>query len=158
MKSLHRVSLVLIAIPLLALLWGSRWMIVYVQPEGFRGEITDNWVHEIGFARLTLAIIGLLILFIPYRKSERWAFVALAILVVFYVLPAVFFLSNTNLGHWEILHKLAWPEPGPRSISLAELNFDRHFFPILAFAGLAIAVPQFITGTRNARLKDIQTP
>ena len=149
MKTLHRISLGLIAIPLLALLWGSRWMIVYVQPEGFRGQITDNWVHEIGFARLTLAIIGLFILFIPYRKSERWALLALAILMVFYMLPAGIFLSNTNFGHWEILHKLAWPEPGPRTVSSAELNFERLIFPILAFAGLTIAVPQFIRGRKN---------
>lgn len=123
------------------LLWGSRWMVVYVQPEGLRGEITDNWIHEIGFARLTLAVVGLLIIFIPFRKKERWAFAALAILIICYVLPAGF-LFNTHLGDWQILRKLAWP--GPRSVSSAEMNFDRYFFPILAFAGLVIALPQFM--------------
>jgi len=118
-------------------------------------ERYDHWVHEIGFARLTLAVIGLLILFVPYRKGEAWAFAALAVLMICYVLPVGFFLSVTNLGSWPILREFS---PGPRAIGLAEVNFERHFFPALAFAGLAIAVPYFITSRRNAQLKDIQTP
>ncbi|MGA9938242.1 MAG: hypothetical protein WBP92_08360 [Candidatus Acidiferrales bacterium] len=78
MKILTRMSLAMIAIPLVAMLWSARWMILFVQPE--RAEIAagrlrfmfsyENYVHEAGFARLVLSIVGLLILFIPYRKGR----------------------------------------------------------------------------------------
>jgi hypothetical protein len=150
MKSLHRFSLILIAIPLVAVLWSSRWMILYVEPQ--RAQIAyydENWVHEIGFARLTLSLIGLLVLFIPYRRGERWAFAALAVLMICYILPAGFFLSSTNLGHWLIFRKIAGP---PYSTSVGQLNFERYFFATLAFAGLAIAMPQFIRDKRMLEL------
>jgi len=161
MKILHRISLVLIAIPLLAALWSSLPMIAFVDQErwytaaGIRVFGFETFMHEGGFARLTLAVIGLLILFIPYRKGEAWAFAALAVLMICYVLPVGFFLSTTHLDRWPILREFS---AGPRLLGLAEVNFVRHFFPALFFAGLAMAVPYFITSRRNARLKDIQTP
>ena len=93
MKIPHRISIVFIAIPLLVMLWSSGWMILYSVPPEYSGWRFDPeaLTHEAGFARLALAVIGLLILFIPYRKGERWAFAALAVLTVFYVLPAFFF-------------------------------------------------------------------
>src|SRR5271168_4347266 len=93
MKILHRISIVFIAIPLLVMLWSSRWYILYsVPPQYSRWHFdSESLNHEAGFARLALAVIGLLILFIPYRKGERWAFAALAVLTIFYVLPAFFF-------------------------------------------------------------------
>ena len=157
MKTLHRISLVVIAIPLVTILWSSFSMIVFVQPE--RKEIAagrlggmfsyENFVHEAGFARLVLAVIGLLILFIPYRKGERWAFLALAVLAVCYLLPVGFFGSIPNLGTWPIFRNL----PEERVSSLASVNFLRYFFTILTFTGLAIASPHFIRGHRHARLE-----
>ncbi len=154
MKTLHRISLVLIAIPLVTILWSSFSMIVFVQPE--RKEIAagrlggmfsyENFVHEAGFARLVLAVIGLLILFIPYRKGERWAFVALAVLAVCYVLPVGFFGSIPNLGTWQIFRNL----PEERVSSIASVNFQRYFFTIMAFSGLVIAVPQLIRDRRSS--------
>jgi cell division protein FtsW (lipid II flippase) len=161
MKSLHKISLVLIAVPLLAALWSSLAMIAYVDQErwytasGVRVFGFETFTHEAGFARLTLAVIGLLILFIPYRKGEAWAFAALAVLMICYVLPVGFFLSSTHLDRWPILSQFS---AGPRLLGIAALDFVRHFFPALAFAGLAIAVPYFMTSRRNAPLKDIQTP
>ena len=161
MKTLHRISLGLIAIPLVAALWSSLPMIALVEEfgplysaNGTRWAGLETFWHEAGFARLTLAVIGLLILFIPYRKGEAWAFAALAVLMICYVLPVGFFLSTTNLGHWPILREFS---SGPRLLGLAAVNFERHFFPALAFAGLAIAVPYFMTSRRDAQLKDIQT-
>ncbi len=159
-KTAHRVSLFLIAIPLAVMLWSSLSMIAFVEQEGFysadgiRVYGFETFMHEAGFARLTLAVIGLLILFIPYRKGEAWAFAAFAVLMICYVLPVGFFLSMTHLGRWPILREFS---PGPRSIGLAGVNFVRHFFPALAFAGLAIAVPHFVTSRRNAQLKDTRT-
>ena len=156
MKIAHRVSLFLIAVPLAKMLWSSLPMVLYDQSlEARRVYYDEYWIHEIGFAQLTIAILSLLILLIPYRKGERWSFVALAVLMVCYVLPEGFFLSMTHLGRWPILRGFS---SGPRSMGLPAVDFERHFFPALAFAGLAIAVPYFITSRRNARLKDIQTP
>lgn len=160
-KTLHRISLVVIAALLLATLWSSLPMIAFVEHERFYlagGSPVfgyETFMHEAGFARLTLAVIGLLILFIPYRKGEAWAFAALVVLMICYVLPVGFFLSMTNLGRWPILPEFS---SGLRLIGLAAVNFERHFFPALAFAGLAIAVPYFITSRRNTQLKDIETP
>ena len=161
MKTLHRISLVLIAVPLLAALCSSLPMIAFVEHErwydaaGIGVAGYGTLFHEAGFARLTLAVIGLLILFIPFRKGEAWAFAALAVLMICYVLPVGFFLSITNLGRWPILRDFS---RGPRLIGIAGVDFERHFFPALAFAGFAMAVPYFTTSTRNAQLKDIQTP
>jgi cell division protein FtsW (lipid II flippase) len=155
MKILHRISLVLIAVPLAKMLWSSLSMVMYDESlQARRVYYDENWIHEIGYARLTIAILSLLILLIPYRKGERWSFVALAVLMVCYILPEGFFLSMTHLGRWPILREFS---SGPRLIGLAAVDFERHFFPALAFAGLAIAVPNFITSRRNTQLKDIQT-
>jgi ABC-type uncharacterized transport system permease subunit len=153
--------LFLIAVPLLAALWSSLPMIAYVEQVPFYSASGiqvfgfETFTHEAGFARLTLAVIGLLILFIPYRKGEAWAFAALVVLMIFYVLPVGFFLSRTHLGRWPILREFS---SGPRAVGLVAVNFVRHFFPALAFAGLAIAVPYFITSRRNTQWKDIRTP
>lgn len=154
MKILHRISLFLIAIPLLKMLWSSLWMVMYaVQTRSFYAD--EVWIHEVGFAQLTIAILSLLILLIPYRKGERWSFAALAVLMVCYILPEGFFLAMTHLGRWPILREFS---SGPRVLGLAEVDVQRHLFPALAFAGLAIAVPYFLISRRNAQLKDIPTP
>ncbi len=109
----------------------------------------ENFVHEAGFARLTLAVIGLLILFIPYRKGEPWAFAALVVLTVCYVLP-VFFLDALNLGFWHIFPV----RPNFGTTSLAPMNFYRYVLTILALAGLGLALPQFLaTRKKFANLK-----
>jgi hypothetical protein len=148
MKILTRVSLVLIAIPLVITLWTSLDMILFVQPERAQIEAGtlrymfsyENFVHEAGFARLALAIIGLLILFIPYRKGERWALAALAVLIFVYQFPVFFLGSIPTLGTWPIFRR--WPQP--RASGLAMVR-SLTYFPLgLSLAGLAIAMPRFL--------------
>lgn len=152
MKILHRISIVLIAIPLLVMLWSSRWMILYKmynpprEHSGIYVIESENITHEAGFARLALAAIGLLILFIPYRKGERWAFAALAVLTVFYVLPAYFFFLP-HLASVPVLRSL----PEPPVLGLARVYYGTRFFTALALVGFAIAVPPFIRGIRSSR-------
>lgn len=154
MKILHQISLVLLAIPLLAVLWSSVWMVAYVQPE--RLQFADhsgvffsygNFVHDGGFATLTTAVIGLLILFIPYRKGERWAFAALAVLVVCYLLPVFVFVNFSR--------HLAWLFPllpqSQRVSSLATVVLEGYATAILALSGLGLALPQFLANRRNMR-------
>jgi len=163
MKTLHRISIAMIGISLLVMLWSARWFIFFEPPTRAQIEAgTSHYVvvsdamdvHDAGFARIALSIIGLLILFIPYRKGERWAVAALAVLMICYALPVFFFWSIPNLGKWQIFRGL----PEPPVLGIAAVNYYSHLFTTLAFAGLAIAVPYFITRTRNARLKDVQTP
>src|SRR5271166_952739 len=128
MNTLRRISLVLIAVPLVATLWTSFWLIPFVQPE--RADIAagrlhsmfsyENYVHESGFARLTLAVIGLLILFVPYRKGERWALAAVCILIFAYQIPVFFFGAVPNLGTWPIFRNL--PELRSTGVGLTALS------------------------------------
>jgi len=122
-------------------------MIVFVQPE--RAEIAagklhymfsyENVVHEAGIARLTLALIGLLILFVPYRKGERWAWVALCILVLAYEIPVFLFGAIPTLGMWSVFRNL----PKPRSASLATETFLIYSTTASLVLGLALGLPLF---------------
>jgi hypothetical protein len=148
MSILTRFSMLLIAISLVALLWTSPGMILFMQPE--RGQIAtgalrsmfsyENFVHEAGFGRLTLAVIGLMILFIPFRKGERWAMAALVILLFAYWLPVFIFGSIPNLGAWPIFQNL----PHHQSSSLAMVRWYTLFFTALLLVGLALTAPRFV--------------
>ncbi|MFY9690351.1 MAG: hypothetical protein WAJ86_10475 [Candidatus Acidiferrales bacterium] len=148
MKILTRMSLAMIAIPLVAMLWSARWMILFVQPE--RAEIAagrlrfmfsyENYVHEAGFARLVLSIVGLLILFIPYRKGERWAIVALGIIIFAYEIPVFVFGAIPNLGTWPVFQN--WHTERTQSLAVV-LLFD-YSLALLSVAGLVCALPRFL--------------
>jgi len=163
MKTLNRISMAMIGISLLIMLWSAWWYIFFEPPTRAQLEASTSRlvvvsdamdVHDVGFARIALAIIGLLILFIPYRKGERWAFAALAVLILCYGLPVFLFWSIPHLGRWQIFRTL----PVPPVLGLATVYSYTHWFTALALVGLAIGVPYFITSRRNARIKEIQTP
>ncbi|MFZ0980521.1 MAG: hypothetical protein WAN23_14060 [Candidatus Acidiferrales bacterium] len=156
MRSLHRISLVLLAVPLLAILWSSLWMITFVQLE--RLQLVDHpgvlfsdaqIVHDGGFATLTAALMGLLILFIPYRKGERWAFGALAVLMVCYLLPVFVFVNFPR--------HLAWLFPllpqSHRLSGVATIELYNYLTATLALAGLALALPQFLANRKKTQLR-----
>ncbi len=121
-------------------------MILFVQREPLEYVGTQlrfsyaNLVHEAGFARLSLAVIGLLVLLIPYRKVERWAFIAIGILIICYEIPVFFFFSVPNIGYWSIFRSV----PEIHTSSFETINFYRYLFTILALAGLVMAAPLFI--------------
>jgi hypothetical protein len=148
MKSLHRLSLVLLAIPLVAMLWSFRWVIPFAQPERAQIEAGtlnfmfsyENWVHEAGFARLVLSIIGLPILFVPFRKGEWWALVAICALIFAYEIPVFVFDGIPNLGTWPIFRNL----PRPGTDGLAMYNLSRLLVAALSLVGVASAVPGFL--------------
>jgi hypothetical protein len=99
----------------------------------------ENFVHEAGFARLTLSIIALLILFIPYQKGERWAFAALVILAVAYYVPVFLFGAIPNLGTWPVFRSL----PQPRSVNLAWQGWSLFALTASLVLGLAMSAPLF---------------
>jgi hypothetical protein len=148
-KSLTRISIALIAISLALPLWSALYLIPFVQPErrqiqaGERHYMVsyESFVHEVGFARLAISIVALLILFIPYRRGERWAFVALAFLAVAYYVPVYIFGSIPNLGTWAAFRN--WYLPQPRVTSLNLVFWSSFLLTASLILGLAMSAPVF---------------
>jgi hypothetical protein len=148
-KFLTRLSVALVAVSLAFPLWTSLYLIPLVQPE--RGEIAagklrymfscENWVHEAGFARLAISIIALLILFIPYRKGERWAFAALVILAFVYYVPVFYYGAIPNLGTWPFFQR--WHLPQAKTANLTLEWWTVLLVTASLLLGLAISVPVF---------------
>jgi hypothetical protein len=99
-------------------LWSTLYVIPFVQPERAQiaaGELHymfsyENWVHEAGFARLAISVVGLLILFNPFRRGERWAFIALLFLAAAYDVPVFLFGGVPNLGTWPVFRNWHLPQ------------------------------------------------
>ena len=149
MKFITRISIILIAISLVLLLWSALYLIPFVQPE--RAEIAagklhymfsyENFAHEAGFGRLAISIIALLILFIPFRKGERWAFAALAVLAVAYYVPVFYFGAIPNLGAWPVFRH--WNLPQQRVANPAWQYWAVSLLTASLIIGLAMSVPVF---------------
>jgi hypothetical protein len=148
-KFLTRISIALIAISLALPLWSALYLIPFVQPERRQiqaGELHymfsyESFVHEAGFARLAISIVALLILFIPYRRGERWAFVALAFLAVAYYVPVYIFGSIPNLGTWPAFRN--WYLPQTRVTNLNLLFWSSFLLTASLILGLAMSIPAF---------------
>lgn len=153
MKSLTRLSVVLIAISLALPLWSALYLIPFAQPERIQiaaGELHsmfsyENLAHEAGFGRLTISMIALLILLIPFRKGERWAFAALVILAVAYYVPVFLFGAIPNLGSWPVFRSLPQPK-----VSGIPWQYGAVFL-LTAFLifGLAMSAPVFFRTKRH---------
>ena len=155
MKSLTRLSIGLIAVSLSLPLWSAFYLIPFVQPERAQiqaGELHymftyENFVHEAGFGRFAISIIALLILFIPYRRGERWAFIALVILAVAYYVPVFLFGAIPNLGTWPTFQH--WHMPETRVINMALQYWSAIFLTAFLILGLAISAPVFFRRKDN---------
>jgi hypothetical protein len=101
----------------------------------------ENYVHEAGFGRLAVSIMGLLILFIPYRRGERWAFTALVIIAVAYYVPVFLFGAIPNLGTWPAFRN--WYLPQLRVTSLALQYWSAFLLTAFLILGLALSAPVF---------------
>jgi hypothetical protein len=148
-KFLTHISIALMAISLALPLWSVLYLIPFVQPEtrqiqaGERHYMVsyEGFVHEVGFARLAISIVALLILFIPYRRGERWAFVALAFLAVAYYVPVYIFGSIPNLGTWAAFRN--WYVPQPRVTNLNFVFWSSVLLTASLMLGLAMSAPIF---------------
>ncbi len=148
-KSITRLSIALIAISLTLPLWSALYLIPFVQPERAQieaGELHymfsyENSVHETGLGRLAISIITLLILLIPYRRGERWAFAALVIVAVAYYAPVFLFGGIPNLGTWPIFRH--WPFLQSKGSNLAFEEWSSFFFTAFLVVGLAMSAPVF---------------
>jgi hypothetical protein len=154
-KFLSRLSILLIAISFALPLWSALYLIPFVQPERRQiqaGELHymfsyENWVHEAGFGRLAISVVALVILFIPYRRGERWAFVALVFLAVAYYVPVWFFGSIPNLGTWPAFRN--WNLPQAKVANLAWVFWSSCFLTASLVLGLAMSAPVFFRRKSN---------
>lgn len=150
MRWLTRLSMALIAISLLSPLWTSLYLIPFVQPERediIAGKLHymfsyENFVHEAGFARMAISILALLILFIPFRKGERWAFAALVILAITYYVPVFLYDGIPNLGTYPFFQK-HWHLP-ENDVSHSTIFWTSVFFNSCLLLGILIASPKFL--------------
>lgn len=139
-----RISTVLIASSFVLPLWSALSMILFVQPERASGGIHsifsyENYIHEAGFARLAISIISLLLLFVPYRRGERWAFAALVILAFIYYVPVFLFGAFPNLGTWSYFRN--FHQPGSIGMWVFWSSYLLTGFLVL---GLLLAAPVFL--------------
>jgi hypothetical protein len=149
-KFLSRISIVLIAISLTLTVSSALYLIPFVQ-EPERSQIAagtlhymfsyENFVHEAGFGRLAISITALLILLIPYRRGERWAFVAMAFLAVAYYVPVFLFGAIPNLGTWPTFRR--WHMPEPRVINIGLQYWSALLLVTFLILGLAMSAPVF---------------
>jgi hypothetical protein len=102
-----------------------------------RGEIYEQLVHEAGFARAAMACTGLLILFIPFRKRQRWGWLALATLLVIYFLPALSIPLLRPFPGWQIFYE------GIRTPGLARGAFLNLLSSACMLVGLVLSFPSF---------------
>ena len=139
------VSMALICIALLAVLFDSIPMLTAgplterIEPEGGGYYLMryDHFVRASGYAGITFAAMGLLILFIPFRKRELWAWFALAILVFMYIFPTSAIRLLVPFPGWHIFYQGIF-EPGLPRNALLTLLFDA-----LMLLGLALSAPHF---------------
>jgi len=100
-------------------------------------ERYDHIVREAGYARMTIAATGLLILFIPFRKRELWAWLALTLVLFTYVFPPFIIPLLVPFPGWHIFWQGIF-EPGiPRAVLLTM------FYSALMLLGLALSAPHF---------------
>jgi hypothetical protein len=148
-KSLTRISIALIALRLVLTLWSALYVIPFVQPERTQiaaGELHhmfsyENWVHEAGLGRLAISVVGLLILFIPFRRGQRWAFVTLVFLAVAYYVPVFVFACVPNLGTWPVFRN--WHLPQFKVQNFTWIFWSSYILNASLFLGFAISAPVF---------------
>lgn len=126
-----RLTAVLICVPLVVLLYSAHPMITFSQEEDRRQiyerkirqlEIYEPIVHEAGFARATVAVIGMLLVFIPFRRGQPWSWLALLILMSLYLVPTFVLPFLLPFRGWHVLYE------GIRTPGLARLAFLNLFF------------------------------
>jgi hypothetical protein len=146
MNIVRTVSIFLCGVPLLGLGISGASMINYVQQDvrllatehllknPFLCEIS---IHEAGYARIAIGLIGLVLLTIPFRKGDRSSWVALAIIFL-YQIPAFLLLSPSWRDLRETPHL-----PGLHQALLLNL-----VLPVMYFLGLAVSLPGFLQTRR----------
>jgi hypothetical protein len=145
MNIVRAVSIFLCGVPLLALSVSSASRISYVQEDvrTLASEhalkyplLSEISIHEAGYARLAIGLIGLVLLTFPFRKGDLSSWIALAIIFLYQV--PVFLLPRwTQMPGWQDLRMLF--SPGMPRVLVLNL-----VFPVLFLLGLVVSLPGFL--------------
>jgi hypothetical protein len=100
-------------------------------------ESYDQWVHEGGYGGIALVAVGLLILLLPFRRRELWAWFAVAAMFLLYVLPT-FVIPALRMPGWDALWE-GIAHPGLASWVAANVLLGA-----LMVAALALSLPSFL--------------
>lgn len=143
---LIRISVILVLVPLIALGLSSFLLIRYVHTATGQCNVETSdapIMHEAGFARLTIAVIGLTLLFIPFRRLEMWGWGGLAVILLAYILPTFVRPIGDRFDPLQTFHLAREGYP------LARLKLENYFFSGFLLAGLLLSLPQFIKKNRS---------
>jgi hypothetical protein len=80
-----RVASILIGLPLAGVAISSLWIFRDLPDLSQGKQLT---FQELACARVTLGVLGLLILWVPFQQRRRWAWLALLLFEVLYFIPA----------------------------------------------------------------------
>jgi hypothetical protein len=137
-----------VAASLLATGFSSFGMLSFVQTTGrnsHSGEIYEPIVWEGGHARATIAIVGLFLLIMIYRKKELMAWVSLLFMLVLYFFPVFVWSfpipSLSDLLDWGQL----------RQSSLARVRFEGYIVSLFMTIGLAMFLPSVVRKSGPSR-------
>ena len=139
-------SMVFISTKLVGLLYSASFMVRFEQPPiaqnpgAYAVERYDLYVRDAGYARVALGLACLLIVFIPFRRRERWAWCALSVVTIAYFLPIFVFRVLFPFPGWHIFWDWIYEQ------GLARDVFASLFFTGLMVLGLAISFPEFFAG------------
>lgn len=145
MRVRKKLAVVLIMVTLVGMLCSSFPMILFKQLSPvISGEAAvhrwDYHVREAGYGRVAIAVVGLIILAIPFRRGQRWAWWSLTFTFVSYVVPAFVLPVLVPFPGWHIFSD--WMgDPG-----LARNVFSNLLFPFLMGLGLCLSLPDFLRG------------
>jgi len=145
MKIARVISMVLLGIPLVAVMISGIPMLKYIQQD-VRTLATEHLlqypflceisIHEAGYARMALGLIGLVLLLFPFRKGDRSAWLALAVILL-YQIQVFIFLGRSGLPSWQEFRELLTGSLLPRALVLD------YVFPVMFFLGFIISLPGF---------------
>ncbi len=135
------VCIMLIACKPLGLLVRAFRMVRFEQPRDVApGAIMiryDVYVHEIAYATAALALLCLLILLVPFRRREKWAWWAISIVAATYIIPEFvlpYLIPFRPYILWDWIYEAGLPRSAFLSLSLS----------LLTLLGLAASFSGFI--------------
>jgi hypothetical protein len=131
----------LIGLPLLGVALSSFWVIRDVNRSLGGGEKIA--FHEVGYARLALGVLGLLILVFPFRNHRRWSWFALLLFEMLYLIPSwVLPFGSAYSDFLGLIAKVGGSE-------LARIALENLAAAVCMLTGLALSFGQFFLSDKT---------
>lgn len=120
-----KIAILMMGVPLAALLFSAYhlWAFANVPIEQGRLLVRDSLARESGFARLAFGFVGIFVLLTSFRQRQKWAWLTLAAMFLFYMFPVFVYPILVPFPGWMAL----WTgvnEPGLGRATLVSLVFS----------------------------------